>query len=112
MEISILGSKKISNIVECFLNSQPPCGVIRTTPAHFLLPHSFNSMHFYCRRTYTDSDWPLLMLNVIARGSATGTLAICYVYSAEIYPTVIRNIGLGTSSFWVRVTRRVCCVVD
>jgi hypothetical protein len=36
MEISILGSKKTSNIVECFLHSQPPCGVIRTTVDYFL----------------------------------------------------------------------------
>jgi hypothetical protein len=31
MEISFMGSKKILNIVECLLNSQPPCGMIRTT---------------------------------------------------------------------------------
>ena len=51
---------------------------------------------------YTDSDWPVMMLNVIGRACATGTLALCYVISAEIYPTVVRNIGLGSSSFWVR----------
>jgi hypothetical protein len=31
MEISILGSQKSLHIVECLLNSQPPCGIIRTT---------------------------------------------------------------------------------
>jgi hypothetical protein len=31
MDISILGSKKTLHIVECLLNSQPPCGIIRTT---------------------------------------------------------------------------------
>jgi hypothetical protein len=31
MEISFLGSKKNLHIVECLLNSQPPCGIIRTT---------------------------------------------------------------------------------
>jgi hypothetical protein len=29
MEISFLGLKKILHIVECLLNSQPPCGIIR-----------------------------------------------------------------------------------
>jgi hypothetical protein len=28
---SFLGSKKILHIVECLLNSQPPCGIIRVT---------------------------------------------------------------------------------
>jgi hypothetical protein len=31
MEISFLGSKKSLLIVECLLNSQPLCGIIRTT---------------------------------------------------------------------------------
>jgi hypothetical protein len=31
MEISFLGSKKSLHIVKCLLNSQPPCGIIRTT---------------------------------------------------------------------------------
>jgi hypothetical protein len=39
MEISILGSKKTLNSVECLLHSQPPCGVIRTTADYFLLPN-------------------------------------------------------------------------
>jgi hypothetical protein len=40
MEISFLGSKKILHIVEYLLNSQPPCGIIRTTADEFLLPYS------------------------------------------------------------------------
>ena len=44
-----------------------------------------------------------MTLNVIGRACATGTLSLCYVISAEIYPTVVRNIGLGSSSFWVLI---------
>ncbi len=44
-----------------------------------------------------------VLLNVIGRGSSNGCLCLCYVYSAEIYPTVIRNAGIGSSSFWARV---------
>ena len=55
--------------------------------------------------SYSDSDWPVMMLNVIGRACATGTLSLCYVISAEIYPTVVRNIGLGSSSFWVQKKR-------
>ena len=45
---------------------------------------------------------PIVLLNVVGRGSATGALCLCYVYSAEVYPTVVRSIGVGSSSFWVR----------
>jgi hypothetical protein len=40
MEISILESKQTLNIVECFLDSQPPCGIFRTTADKFLLPYT------------------------------------------------------------------------
>jgi len=49
-------------------------------------------------------DWALMVLNVIGRGSSTGTLALCYVYSAEIFPTVVRNVGIGSSSVWARIS--------
>jgi hypothetical protein len=42
MEISILGSKKTSDIVEFLLDSQPPWGIIRTTAYYFLLPYYNN----------------------------------------------------------------------
>jgi hypothetical protein len=44
MEISILGLQQSLNIVECLLNSQPPCGIIRTTDDLFFLPYSAASM--------------------------------------------------------------------
>ena len=40
---------------------------------------------------------------VSGRVSAINTLAVCYVYSAEVFPTVVRTAGLGSSSFWARV---------
>jgi hypothetical protein len=47
-------------------------------------------------------EWPIVALNIFGRGSSIGALCICYVYSAEIFPTVIRNVGIGSSSVWVR----------
>jgi hypothetical protein len=38
MVVSTLGSKKTSVIVEFLLDSQPPCGIIRTTVDYFLWP--------------------------------------------------------------------------
>jgi len=48
-------------------------------------------------------EWPILVMNILGRISAINTLAVCYIYSAEVFPTVVRNIGLGSSSFWARV---------
>merc|ERR1712212_1348928 len=48
-------------------------------------------------------EWPILVMNILGRISAINTLAVCYIYSAEVFPTVVRNIGLGSSSFWARI---------
>ena len=50
---------------------------------------------------FREIEWLHILLNVLGRGCSTGTLCVCYVYSAEVYPTVVRNIGLGSSSLWV-----------
>ena len=50
-------------------------------------------------------EWPILIMNILGRIGAINTLAVCYIYSAEVFPTVIRTTGLGSSSFWARVRR-------
>eukprot|EP00091_Calanus_sinicus_P016779 TRINITY_DN36338_c0_g1_i1.p1 TRINITY_DN36338_c0_g1~~TRINITY_DN36338_c0_g1_i1.p1 ORF type:complete len:217 (+),score=39.24 TRINITY_DN36338_c0_g1_i1:243-893(+) len=52
---------------------------------------------------YFAYEWPILVLNLLGRISAINTLAVCYIYSAEVFPTVVRNVGLGSSSFWARI---------
>jgi len=52
---------------------------------------------------YFPYEWPILVLNLLGRISVINTLAVCYIYSAEVFPTVVRNIGLGSSSFWARI---------
>ena len=52
---------------------------------------------------FREYEWPVVVLNIIGRASSTGTLSVCYIYSAEIFPTVIRNVGVGSSSVWARV---------
>eukprot|EP00088_Acartia_fossae_P014886 TRINITY_DN18038_c0_g1_i1.p1 TRINITY_DN18038_c0_g1~~TRINITY_DN18038_c0_g1_i1.p1 ORF type:complete len:399 (-),score=52.45 TRINITY_DN18038_c0_g1_i1:31-1227(-) len=48
-------------------------------------------------------EWPIVVLNLSGRVCSIGTLAVCYIYSSEIFPTVVRNVGLGSSSLWARV---------
>jgi len=58
---------------------------------------------FFVPLNYFQYEWPILILNLLGRVSAINTLAVCYVYSAEVFPTVVRTAGLGSSSFWARV---------
>ena len=59
-------------------------------------------LHFRFRfRGYFVYEWPIVVLNIVGRCSSTGTLALCYIFSAEIFPTVVRNVGIGSSSVWV-----------
>ena len=42
----------------------------------------------------------------LAMGGKCGisaSFALIYVFTAEIYPTTIRNIGVSTGSFWARL---------
>lgn len=58
---------------------------------------------YFVPLNYFSYEWPILVLNLLGRVSAINTLAVCYVYSAEVFPTVVRTAGLGSSSFWARV---------
>ena len=56
---------------------------------------------YFCRCTFP-YEWPIVTLNILGRASSIGCLALCYVYSAEVFPTVVRNVGIGSSSVWVK----------
>ncbi|GFV59783.1 organic cation transporter protein [Trichonephila clavipes] len=51
------------------------------------------------------SDNPILksFFPLVGKFCITSTFATLYVYSAEIFPTVVRNVGLGTGSTVARV---------
>ncbi|XP_014663280.1 PREDICTED: organic cation transporter protein-like [Priapulus caudatus] len=49
-------------------------------------------------------NWVIVTLATIGVFASTCTYGICYLYSGELYPTVIRNIGLGSNSTWARVS--------
>ena len=59
-----------------------------------------NILQTFSRCTFA-YEWPIVTLNILGRASSIGTLALCYVYSAEVFPTVVRNVGIGSSSVWV-----------
>ncbi len=49
------------------------------------------------------SNWPVVALAMAGKFCVTGTFGIVYVYSAEVFPTVVRSVGVGTASVFARV---------
>lgn len=47
--------------------------------------------------------WLLIACSVMGQFCVTGGWETLYVWSAELYPTVVRNVGMGTSSAFARV---------
>ena len=90
-----------------------------TTFNRFLLGIFFRFSNFqgifFCRDN-SDNEWLIVVFNILGRASSIGTLAICYIYSAEIFPTVVRNVGIGSSSVWVISKKyiyfRVLCICE
>ena len=44
-----------------------------------------------------------IVLAMIGKFCISASFAIIYVFSAELFPTVVRNIGVGAGSFWARI---------
>jgi hypothetical protein len=63
-------------------------------------------------RTNDSNDLKNNIFAASGRVFAVGTLAVCYIYSSEIFPTVVRNVGLGSCSVWARVGPMVSSKVD
>ena len=47
--------------------------------------------------------WLVILLAMVGKFCISASFAIIYVFSAELYPTVVRNIGVGSGSFFARV---------
>ena len=47
--------------------------------------------------------WPVVALAMAGKFCVTGTFGIIYVYSAEVFPTVVRSSGVGTASVFARL---------
>ena len=44
-----------------------------------------------------------MALAMVGKFCISASFAIIYVFSAELFPTVVRNVGVGSGSFWARV---------
>ncbi|XP_069690686.1 organic cation transporter protein [Periplaneta americana] len=50
-----------------------------------------------------DLNWAVILLFLIGKLGITSSFGVIVVYTAELYPTVMRSIGVGTSSTVARV---------
>ncbi|WAR09240.1 LOW QUALITY PROTEIN: ORCT-like protein, partial [Mya arenaria] len=50
-----------------------------------------------------DLQWVTVTLAMIGKVGAAGAFAVIYVFSAELYPTIVRNAGMGASSCFARL---------
>lgn len=48
-------------------------------------------------------DWPIIMFAMIGKLCISASFAIVYVFSAEVFPTVLRTTGVGSSSMCARI---------
>ena len=68
-----------------------------------LLGERVEVMWIYLLYYFSDSRIWLLVLTSIGKFAVSAVFGIVYLLAAEVYPTVLRTVGLGTSSMWARV---------
>ncbi|GFO13865.1 hypothetical protein PoB_004037000 [Plakobranchus ocellatus] len=50
-----------------------------------------------------DVEWLIVALSLVGKFGITSAFAVIYVYSAELFPTVMRNSAIGLCSFTARI---------
>ena len=52
--------------------------------------------------------WITVVLANVGKFGVSAAFAIIYVWSAELFPTMVRNSGMGSSSMMARVGSMLC----
>jgi len=63
----------------------------------------FAAAFFIFLSIFVSSGTPGLIVSVLGKFFVTGAFAVIYLYAAELFPTMLRQTGLGSSSMWARV---------
>jgi len=56
-----------------------------------------------CSLIPDDMNWLLITLSMVGKCCITASYGVIYILTAENFPTVVRNAGVGTSSMFARV---------
>merc|ERR1719278_135154 len=59
-----------------------------------------------------DQTWLLITLSMLGKLAITSSYGTVYIFSAELFPTVVRNVGMGTASLNARVGGIVCPYIN
>lgn len=46
--------------------------------------------------------WLLITLSMVGKLAITSSYGVVYIFSAELFPTEVRSVGMGTSSMCAR----------
>lgn len=82
--------------------------VIKSTPQLSWLFYSYAVLCYnatYLSLSYTSGHqiYSTVILAMLGKIGAAAAFAVIYVWSAELYPTVVRNVGMGASSSCARI---------
>ena len=76
---------------------------IRITKVFLVSHRSCHHINVLLCRDAFPYNWPIVMMAILGKMCITATFAIIYLYSCEIYPTVVRSVGVSSSSVFARV---------
>lgn len=81
---------------------------IKCTPLLSWLFYSYAMLSYnatYLSLSYTSGHqiYSTVILAMLGKIGAAAAFAVIYVWSAELYPTVVRNVGMGASSSCARI---------
>ena len=62
-----------------------------------------NYFFLYISATWLDVEALATALALIGKASIVSCFCIIFIYSSELFPTVIRTVGVGCCAFWGRV---------
>lgn len=61
--------------------------------------HSYNKLYIYL----ADNVWLVIIFSLVGKFGISAAFAVIFVYSAEIFPTEYRGVGVGGCSMCARV---------
>ena len=81
-----------------------PKGNLKTILFLFdIIIYSNKNTSFQVEILFLGMDWLTITFVMIAKFAITSSYGAIYVFTAEQFPTVVRNVGLGASSTFARI---------
>ena len=59
-----------------------------------------------------DQTWLLITLSMLGKLAITSSYGTVYIFSAELFPTSVRNVGMGAASMSARLGGIICPYIN